>query len=60
VTHLLTTITGSVQRGLGGLGLLQGDAAEAVAGLKRRPSLELQVHGSGDLVSTLARHYLVD
>lgn len=43
-----------------GSGLLQGDAAEAVAELKRRPGLELQVHGSGDLVSTLGRHDLVD
>ena len=34
-----------------GLGLPQGDAAEAVAELKRRPGLEPPVHGSGDLVS---------
>ena len=40
--------------------LLQGDVPEAVAELKRRPGRELQVHGSGDLVHTLARHDLVD
>lgn len=40
--------------------LLQGEVPEAVAELKRRPGRELQVHGSGDLVHTLARHDLVD
>jgi dihydrofolate reductase len=40
--------------------LLKGEVAEAVAELKRRPGRELQVHGSGDLVHTLARHDLVD
>jgi dihydrofolate reductase len=43
-----------------GAELLQGDIAEAVAELKRRPGRELQVHGSGDLVHTLAQHDLVD
>lgn len=40
--------------------LLRGEIAEAVSGLKRRPGRELQVHGSGNLVHTLARHDLVD
>lgn len=40
--------------------LLHGDIAEAVSELKRRPGRELQVHGSGHLVHTLARHDLVD
>lgn len=40
--------------------LLKGDIAEAVAQLKRRPGRELQVHGSGALVNSLARHDLVD
>jgi dihydrofolate reductase len=40
--------------------LLKGNIAEAVAELKRRPGRELQVHGSGALVNSLARHGLVD
>ncbi|WP_236795418.1 dihydrofolate reductase family protein [Amycolatopsis sp. GM8] len=40
--------------------LLQGDVAEAVAGLKRSEGGEIQVHGSGDLIQTLLRHDLVD
>jgi dihydrofolate reductase len=40
--------------------LLEGDVAEAVAALKRADGPELQVHGSGDLVSTLQRAGLVD
>jgi dihydrofolate reductase len=40
--------------------LLEGDAGEAVAELKRTDGPELQVHGSGDLVQTLLRHGLVD
>ena len=40
--------------------LLEGDAAEAVAALKKTDGPELQVHGSGNLVQTLLRHNLVD
>ncbi len=40
--------------------LIEGDAAEGVAALKREDGPELQVHGSGDLIQTLLRHNLVD
>jgi dihydrofolate reductase len=40
--------------------LLDGDAAEAVAALKREDGPELQVHGSANLIQTLLRHHLVD
>ena len=40
--------------------LLEGDAAEAVAELKRTDGPQLQVHGSGGLIQTLMRHGLVD
>jgi dihydrofolate reductase len=40
--------------------LLEGDAADAIAALKRQDGPELQVHGSGNLVQTLLRHGLVD
>jgi dihydrofolate reductase len=40
--------------------LLDGDAADAVAELKRRPGGEIQVHGSGGLIQTLMEHDLVD
>ena len=40
--------------------LFEGDAAEAVAALKKTDGPELQVHGSGNLVQTLLRHNLVD
>jgi dihydrofolate reductase len=40
--------------------LLEGDAAEAVAGLKRQPGKDLTVLGSGELVRSLRRHDLVD
>jgi dihydrofolate reductase len=39
---------------------LQGDVAEAVAGLKRQPGRDILVYGSGGLVRTLMRHDLVD
>jgi dihydrofolate reductase len=40
--------------------LLNGDAAEAVAELKRQPGGDLQTQGSTDLAQTLIRHNLVD
>jgi dihydrofolate reductase len=40
--------------------LIEGDAAEGVAALKREDGPELQVHGSGNLIQTLLRHNLVD
>ena len=40
--------------------LIEGDAAEGVAALKRTEGPELQVHGSADLLQTLIRHGLVD
>jgi dihydrofolate reductase len=40
--------------------LIQGDAAEGVAALKKEDGPELQVHGSGNLIQTLLRHNLVD
>jgi dihydrofolate reductase len=40
--------------------LLDGDVAEAVAGLKEQPGKDLVVLGSGELVQTLMRHNLVD
>jgi dihydrofolate reductase len=40
--------------------LIEGDAAEGVAALKREEGPELQVHGSGNLIQTLLRHELID
>src|SRR5436190_584616 len=40
--------------------LLEGDAADAVRGLKETDGLDLQVHGSGDLIQTLLEQDLVD
>jgi dihydrofolate reductase len=40
--------------------LLEGDAADAVAGLKQEPGEDLTVLGSGELVQSLRRRDLVD
>ena len=40
--------------------LIEGDAAEGIAPLKKEDGLELQVHGSGNLIQTLLSHNLVD
>jgi dihydrofolate reductase len=40
--------------------LIEGDAAEGIAALKKEDGPELQVHGSGNLVQTLMRRGLVD
>jgi len=40
--------------------LIEGDAAEGVAALKREEGPELQVHGSGNLIQTLLRHELIN
>jgi dihydrofolate reductase len=40
--------------------LIDGDAAEGIAALKKEDGPELQVHGSGNLIQTLMRHNLVD
>ena len=40
--------------------LIEGDAAEGVAALKRTDGPELQVHGSGNLIQTLTANELVD
>ena len=40
--------------------LIEGDASEGVAALKKEDGPELQVHGSGNLIQTLMRHNLVD
>jgi dihydrofolate reductase len=40
--------------------LLEGDAAEALAALKKEDGPELQVHGSGNLIQSLIRNNLVD
>jgi dihydrofolate reductase len=40
--------------------LIEGDAADGIAALKKEDGPELQVHGSADLIQTLLRHNLVD
>jgi dihydrofolate reductase len=40
--------------------LIEADAAEGIAALKKEDGPELQVHGSGNLIQTLMRHSLVD
>ena len=40
--------------------LIEGDAANGIAALKKEDGPELQVHGSANLIQTLLRHDLVD
>src|SRR4249919_2024807 len=40
--------------------LIEGDAAQGIAAIKKGGGPELQVHGSGNLIQTLLRHNLVD
>jgi dihydrofolate reductase len=40
--------------------LIEGDAAEGLAALKKQDGPELQVHGSANLIQTLLRNNLVD
>jgi dihydrofolate reductase len=40
--------------------LIEGDAAEGLAALKKEDGPELQVHGSANLIQTLLRNNLVD
>jgi dihydrofolate reductase len=40
--------------------LIEGDAADGLAALKREDGPELQVHGSANLIQTLLRNNLVD
>ena len=40
--------------------LIEGDAAEGIAALKKEDGPELQVHGSGNLIQTLLGNNLVD
>ena len=40
--------------------LIEGDAAEGIAALKKEDGPELQVHGSANLIQTLLRHNLID
>jgi dihydrofolate reductase len=40
--------------------LIEGDAAEGIAALKKEDGPQLQVHGSGNLIQALLRHNLVD
>ncbi len=40
--------------------LLKGDVAEEVQTLKQQPGGSLLIYGSGELVSTLMRHNLID
>jgi len=40
--------------------LLEGDAADAVAGLKAKPGNDIVILGSGELIQSLMRRNLID
>jgi dihydrofolate reductase len=40
--------------------VIQGDVAEAIAGLKRTPGKDIEMYGSASLMQTLMKHDLID